>query len=254
MTRATLVYFLEEKTRYDETHYIYMVVEPIVRELVVTSYKDEIATVKPLAGTDLYEFAKILSGCFEENSNFASELLRVKYSCEGSFEPCNLKGISFEFNSIPVLVTKNNSSVKEIVKAWEESPIRLKKIKDAEIASKKFEEEMLAREKELKEIDKTVEFKFKDSNAQEEWNTIVEDNSGNSYGEKILFYIWHWAKYMQTLINKGVSIPEMALESSVYCNTVGLSHGGFIFAVKALSKTWEYGDELLSWYNERYGE
>ena len=60
----------------------------------------------------IYDFAEIIAGCFDRDSNF-ERVMRENFGCKDE-----IKGIKFEFNDIPFTVRKGSSDAKNIVKEY----------------------------------------------------------------------------------------------------------------------------------------
>ena len=113
MANATILYF-DEIWNYDKTSRIFRTIEPKNDSLWVTSFKDGVVTVDPTCGTNINTFARIIAGCFDEKSNFATELLK------GFDVPDNtpFTSIKFVFNGALVTVTKENADANKIFNEW----------------------------------------------------------------------------------------------------------------------------------------
>lgn len=79
-------------------------------DLHVKSFEDGIATLEVVMGYEISSFLEVVVGCFDKHSNFTRELIYA-YNCD---KDTVLKGIKFEFNTIPILVTKANADVDKI--------------------------------------------------------------------------------------------------------------------------------------------
>ena len=75
----------------------------------------------------------------------------------------------------------------------------------------------------------------------------------DAYGNAVYKYLIRWANIMEDRMSKGETISDMAEETSHKADTEGIT--GFMHgcAVSILAQTWEYGEELRTWYNSQYG-
>lgn len=80
------------------------------------------------------------------------------------------------------------------------------------------------------------------------WQSFVETNS-NPYGAGCVRYAEQWARVMQTKIEAGARLEDIAKESSFEANTEGIT--GFMYgaAVSMLSQCWVHGEQLRRWHN-----
>lgn len=246
---------------YDDTRIFWTIGNNSVERLTVENFEDGIVTVTPLA-CNFNDFVETVSGCFNDDSNFGTEVLRA-YNCN---ENDTFKGIKFEFNGITLTVTKENADVERIYQDWNaivnaitkkrrlEREAWLKTPEGQECIAQQEAEE--ARKKsvlaEVLRIDDTTELDFKDQEGEKIWNQFVKENSKDPYSCGIVNYSRRWAKYMQALIAKGKTVDKIAKESSYDCNVNGISYFAYGFAVNILSQCWKHGDELLEWYNKNH--
>lgn len=263
MANATILYF-DEIWDYDKTSRIFRTIEPKNDSLWVTSFEDGVATVDPICGTDINTFAKLIAGCFDEKSNFATELLK------GFDLPDNtpFTSIKFVFNGALVTVTKENADANKIFKEWNAAmeanaekyrlereaymktpEYRAERAKQLKIANrrKRVEEDVLS-------VDKSTELEFKDDEAAKNWAQFVEINSKDGYSAGVVTYARRWAKYMQYLMKKhNKDLVLIADEASKVADIEGIT--GFMYecAVNTLSQLWKYGEELRKWHNKDYG-
>ncbi len=114
MAKATRVYF-EGIWKYDNTSHIFRTIgNKAINTLWVESFDNGIVTVGPTTGCTLNDFAEILEGCFNEKSNFGTEVMKA-YNCD---ENTTFTGIRFKFNNVTVTVTKENANKDAILKEW----------------------------------------------------------------------------------------------------------------------------------------
>lgn len=89
--------------------------------------------------------------------------------------------------------------------------------------------------------------------AEQAYQNFVEINSDHGYSYAVVTYMNRWADMMETEMEKGKSLPDIARQTSFDANEEGIT--GFMYgcAVAALSDFWEYGEELRVWHNAQYG-
>lgn len=263
MAKTTRVYF-EGIWEHNNTSRIFRTIgNDSIRTLCVEGFEDGIVTVDPVAGCNINTFAEAVAGCFNDDSNFGTEVLRA-YDCD---ENATFTGIKFEFKGVTLIVTKENADADGIYKEWNagmeanaekhrrERETWLKTPEGQEyLAQQKAEEaRRKAVEAEVLHIDETVEMEFKDEEGQKSWNQMVEVNSKDPYGNGVVKYARRWAKYMQKLIAEGKTVVEIAEKASHDCDIEGITGFMYVCAVNALAKCWKYGEELRKWHNKDYG-
>lgn len=263
MANTTIVYF-DEIWDYDKTTRIFRTISPKRETLWVKSFENGIATIDPMCGTCITEFAAIVAGCFDEESNFGNEVLSA-FDCD---ENTTFTGIMFEFNGVTLTVTKENADKDKIYEEWDAGmkanaeKYRLEReayMKTPEYRAKRAKELKVAIrrqtvEKDVLHIDETTEMEFKDEEAAKLWEQFVEVNSKDSYSDGVVTYARRWAKYMQHLMQKhSKGVIEVAEKSSHVSDIEGIT--GFMYgcAVNTLAQCWKYGEELRKWHNKDYG-
>ncbi len=243
---ATIVSFdriYDKKTRIFRTSSKY--------SLWITSFENGIATADPIGGCMITSYAEMIAGCFDEDSNFTSELLRA-FDCEAD---TNFIGIQFEFNGVMILVTKENADKDKIYAEWNagmkanaEKAYRKTPEYRAKLCIRMVEQEVLA-------IDESTEFEFKDDESKSIWEKWVEIKSKNDYGPLVVAYARRWAKYMQHLMSKyNKTLSQIAYETSYVSDINGIAGYAYDCAVGILSQCWKYGEELRRWHNKEYGQ
>ena len=263
MAKTTHVYF-EGIWDHNNTSRIFRTIgNNAIRTLWVEGFEDGIVTVDHVAGCSIDTFAEAVAGCFNEDSNFGTEVLRA-YNCDKN---STFTGIKFKFNGVTLVVTKENADKDRIYKDWKagmeanvekyrrEREAWLKTPEGQEYLAQQKEEEARRKaiEAEVIRIDETVEMEFKDEEGKKAWDKMVEINSKDPYGNGVVKYARRWAKYMQHLIAEGKTVIEIAEKASHDCDIEGIT--GFMYgcAVKALAQSWKYGEELRKWHNKDYG-
>lgn len=73
------------------------------------------------------------------------------------------------------------------------------------------------------------------------------------YGNAVFEYLIRWADMMEERISKGEAISNMAKETSHKADIEGITGFQYGCAVNILSQVWEYGEELRTWHNSKYG-
>ena len=224
---ATIVSFdriYDKKTRIFRTSSKY--------SLWITSFENGIATADPIGGCMITSYAEMIAGCFDEDSNFTSELLRA-FDCEAD---TNFIGIQFEFNGVMILVTKENADKDKIYAEWN--------------AGMKANAEKAYRKTPVLAIDESTEFEFKDDESKSIWEKWVEIKSKNDYGPLVVAYARRWAKYMQHLMSKyNKTLSQIAYETSYVSDINGIADYSYDCVVDILSQCWKYGEELRRWHS-----
>lgn len=89
--------------------------------------------------------------------------------------------------------------------------------------------------------------------AEQAYQNFVEVNSNDGYSYAVVAYMIRWADMMETEMEKGKLLSDIAYQTSHDADTDGIT--GFMYgcAVAALSDFWEHGEELRVWHNARYG-
>lgn len=87
---------------------------------------------------------------------------------------------------------------------------------------------------------------------ESEFYGFCEKNSHDGYSLGVVRYMNRWADAMERLVEEGKSIFEIADKTSSEADIDGIT--GFMYgcAVSALSKYWEYGEDLRKWHNKEY--
>lgn len=258
---ATMVYF-ERIWAYDGTKIFATNKED--EFIWVNSFENGIVMVEPTLGTSISNYAELIAGCFEEESNFASEIISV-FECESN---TNFIGIQFVFNGVTILVTKENADKEKICKAYHEGLEAEAERRRVEFeAYKKTDEYRKKRAIQLKRavrketvqndsisVGESTELLFKDEEAKKNWEQYVEVNSKDSYSYGVVTYAERWAKYMQHLMDKhNKNVAEIANNASCASDVEGITGYMYGCAVAVLASCWKYGDELRKWHNGKYG-
>ncbi|MDD3304396.1 MAG: hypothetical protein PHP54_05725 [Clostridia bacterium] len=262
MAKATIVYF-EEIAHYDNTTRIFRT--PSRESLWVKSFENGIAVADPMCGCTITSFAEMIAGCFDKDSNFASELL-IAFNCN---EDTAFTGIQFEFNGVTLLVTKENADKDKIYAEWDagrkanaekyrlereaymKTPAyRAERAKQLKIQTRREQVET-----EVLIIDEQTRIEFKDDEAKANWEKWVELYSKYYYSYGVVKYACRWAKYMQHLMKKhNKSIFQIADKASCLSDTEGITGFMHVCAVSMLSECWKYGDDLRKWHNKECGD
>ena len=83
---------------------------------------------------------------------------------------------------------------------------------------------------------------------QEFWDQQVASNQ-DFYGAGVVRYADRWATLMDSKIDAGEALEDIAKETSHAADTEGIT--GFMYgcAVSILAQGWEHGEELRRWHN-----
>ena len=135
----------------------------------------------------------------------------------------------------------------EVVKSEIAEKTRLREIKQEEQRKEWKRKEDAEREAYLKAVE-GLEFEYSD---KELWDKGIANNQ-DAYGGCVYEYAKSWGLLMQSRINKGESLKDIAGETSFQLGFYGIT--GFMYgaAVSVLSSTWKYGEELRKWHNKEY--
>lgn len=117
MANPTIVYFERCTKKYGGTTYVFRILDRKRTAILVSSFENGIATIRPMSCMSITQMAEIVEGCFERYSNFAIELSRV-FDFNKNIV---LKGIKFELNQITVTISKENANQDKIFAEWQAS-------------------------------------------------------------------------------------------------------------------------------------
>lgn len=87
---------------------------------------------------------------------------------------------------------------------------------------------------------------------EKDYQHFVEINSKDFYSAGVVEYMHKWAELMENEISEGAKLTEIADRTSRIADTKGITGAMYGFAVGALSRFWEYGEELRKWHNKEY--
>jgi hypothetical protein len=212
----------------------FRVLSPVKGNFWVKSFKEGTAIIHPGIGSDILDFAKIIEGSFRVDSNVQKEL-NNSFECK---EEMVLEAIRFEFNGVTVEVNSNNADARTIFKLWKKKGDEDRR----EVLFRQFSGN--ARVTEIRRIEETTDMQFKNKEAEEMWDEIVENNSSNF----ITDFACCWAKYMQKFISEGKTVAEIAEQTSSECDFEGITGFMKACAIQILIQCWRYGDELQKYY------
>lgn len=84
---------------------------------------------------------------------------------------------------------------------------------------------------------------------ENEYSEYKEKNSHDDYSLGVITYTERWADLMESAINSGMKLEDVADNLSHEADTEGIT--GFMYgcAVSALAKFWVYGEQLRIWHN-----
>ncbi len=85
-----------------------------ISEVYIEGFKSGIVEICAEEGADIKDFIEFVVGIFEPKSNFVSTIYELYDSPIRNF-----KGVTFDFNGIKFLVTKENANAKELYKYWD---------------------------------------------------------------------------------------------------------------------------------------
>lgn len=83
---------------------------------------------------------------------------------------------------------------------------------------------------------------------QNMYDEYVEHNS-DQYGRVVIRYAVNWADSMESEMNSGKKLEDIAEKTSHDADTEGIT--GFMYgcAVSMLTRCWEHGEQLRKWHN-----
>lgn len=227
--------------------------------LCVKSFENGIATLDTMPGCIISSFAKVVAGCFDEDSNFVSELLK-SFACD---EGTEFTGIKFEFNGVTIFVTKENADADKIYAEWQvgmeanAQKHRLKEeayMKTPEYCTEKALKLVCCKEiieKDVIAVDEATELQFKDEEAAKNWEKWVADNSKDRYSLAVVTYARRLGKYMQYLMERhNKTVVDIVENASCASDIEGITDYMYGCAISMLEQCWKYGEELSKWHNK----
>ena len=106
----------------------------------------------------------------------------------------------------------------------------------------------------LKKIKEEVQLKFKDAQAEKDFNQMYENFGKSGDNKPIYDFAILWGKTMQHLVDAhGYELPVAAGETQFICD-VDETVTGFTYscALRLLADKWVYGEDLEKWHNFGY--
>lgn len=99
--------------------------------------------------------------------------------------------------------------------------------------------------------DGEVMMKFKNEQMEKEWQEF-RNNNQDPYGYGAVSFAERWAELMETELEKGKILTDIAKKTEDQADTEGIT--GFMYgaAVNALSHAWKHGEALKDWHNRKY--
>ncbi|MBL4951029.1 hypothetical protein JK635_02090 [Neobacillus sp. YIM B02564] len=90
--------------------------------------------------------------------------------------------------------------------------------------------------------------KVKDAKTYEDWKAKQKDD----YSLACFRYAEKWADLMESEIDSGAKVKDIADRTSHEADTEGIT--GFMYgaSVSILSQCWLHGEELRKWHNKEY--
>lgn len=85
-----------------------------IRYFYVEDFKDGVVVIRPCGGDVIFDFIRVIVGCFNSESNFAEEVFKAF----NDGKKATFTGIKFWFNGVPVLVTREKLDVNQILNEW----------------------------------------------------------------------------------------------------------------------------------------
>lgn len=79
--------------------------------------------------------------------------------------------------------------------------------------------------------------------------TDWKGNNEDPYGSAVFRYLENWANLMETQMQKGESLEDIAEQTSHQADTEGMTGFMYGIAVAVLAKCWVHGERLRCWHN-----
>lgn len=214
--------------------------------LLVRQFEDGIATIEPTGNyKSLEEFAEVISGCLDKNSNFKEELFKV-YGYDGKFE---FLGINFIIIGVEIFIPAKEISVDELVDRIKTKVFYWcgnlgKKLIDTDFK--------IRHESYIENILKNDEVDFYDMESEIKWGTLIDISEDDETYQRIINYAGSLAVYVQYLIKYRkkdfLSAMDMAIED---IDTLADARPDEKEeAIFLLTQYWKYQDELIMWIRE----
>lgn len=256
MTNATWVHFYTNVApgSYPET--FRAIASESATTMCVLSVENGIVTLDLMCGITTSAVSEIVAGLFSDDSNFASELSKaLGYDTEIA-----ISGIKFNFNGVPVMVSKENATKERIPELWWssveerfgkqylEEEARKYRSQKAKALRKEFRKNAVQRK--IVEVDDSTKLEFKNEYSEGCWNFLLECNADNIRNQFILKFARRLGKYMQHLMHvHNKTVFDIAKQSANLCGVDQLSGVDYNSAIHVLEGCWKYGDELREWHN-----
>lgn len=229
--------------------------------IYVKSFIDGVLEINPICGNTISSVSQFVEKMFNDIHNVELEI----NSAFDNDEIQSINVIRFDFNGVVITADVNtvaDDMVKQLYDGYEANEIKRKTeyeeykktpqyaIDMQEQARKQAERKVIVDN--IIHIDNTTEMEFKDNEAKAKWDEFVEVNSKDGYSMGVVEYARRWAKYMQSKINNGNQLIDIADTTSHEADIGGIT--GFMYgcAVNSLSQFWKYGEELRKWHNKEY--
>ena len=87
--------------------------------------------------------------------------------------------------------------------------------------------------------------KISDQNVWQDWI----DNNKDFYGKGVIDYAERWANMIEEKMAEGISLEDVAKDTSHEANTDGITGYMYGVAMQVLATSWEHGDQLRRWHN-----
>ena len=264
MAKTTHVYLEGFLGQYNSAIYWFRTIDTdSILSLCVIGIEDGIVKVVPYNNCSITEVAEVVAGCFNDDSNFGTAVLRA-YDCD---ENATFTGIKFSFDGVTLTVTKENANAEKIYGEWNagmeanaekyrlerEAYMKTPEYRAERAKALKLQTRRETVEKEVLAVDESSELEFKDDVAKAAWEHWVEVNSNDVYSLCLVTYACRWAKYMQHLMAKhSKAIYQIADNASHVTGVEGITRFMYECAVAVLSDCWKYGEQLRKWHDKKW--
>ena len=106
---------------------------------------------------------------------------------------------------------------------------------------------------EITRITGSTRMKFKDENARKYWEDLVSRFINHPIYNECLEFANRWSRLMQVNINEGKSLNKIASKAASDADLNNISNHQLMCATLCLMNCWEYGNQLVPWYTEKFG-
>ena len=211
--------------------------------VLVKQFEDGIATIEPTKDyKNLDEFAKVISGCLDEKSNFKSLLLKAY----GHDEDSEFLGIDIIIVGISIFIPAKNMSAEEVIKLVNEEISYVCGNVGEELVDSTFHSNYCEF---ISSIIYSEDVEFVSDEARFEWEKQLDNFRGSEKGYNIVDFATTFAIYVQYFVRERkkdffVAMDE-AIEDIEPITNAEIEE--MEEAIYLLTKYWKYREELIMW-------